>query len=170
MKKKLPIIIAVVAIIYAVIFATVILITIFLPAAVYDDLKLLTGIDSANKMHYRLSVQDETISVKCGKMTGAETLWNYSANSDMNLNMYYTFQVTKGKAKLILVNPDDTIITLTEQDSGDASEQGSPADNSDSIASAAESIAVLDLKKGVNRIKIVCEKGASFSLSFNIPQ
>lgn len=164
MKKKLPIIIAIVVILYAAIFATVMLITIFQPAAVYNDQKLLAGHDSANKMNYRLSIHDETTTVKCNKMTGADTLWSYNADNDISLNMHYTFQVTNGKAKLILVNSDDTIITLAEQDSAVAS------DDPDSITSATESIAVLDLKKGVNRIKIACEKGASFSLSFNISE
>lgn len=166
MKKKRPIIIAIIGIFYAAVFATVILLTIFLPAAVYDDQKLLAGIDSANKMNYRLSKNDGIITVKCNKMTGADTLLRYKADDDMNLNMYYTFQVTSGKAKLILVNPDDTVITLVEQSGDDASEQNvSTAVDSDSIAPAAESMAVLDLKKGENRIRIVCEKGTAFSLS-----
>lgn len=156
MKKKLFVIIAVIAIIYAAIFATVALITIFLPATVYDNQKLLAGGDSSNRMNYRLSIHDETTTVKCDKMTGSDTLWKYNADNDKNLQMEYTFQVTSGKAKLILVNPDDTIITLAEQAGADGSELSAPA----------ESIVELDLKKGVNRIKIVCEKGATFSLSF----
>lgn len=171
MKRKLPIIIAIIIILYAAIFATIMLITIFRPAAVYNDQKLLAGIDSANKMNYRLNIHDETTTVKCSKMTGADTIWNYNADNDMNLKMLYTFQVTDGKAKLILVNPDDTIIILAEQDSAVASEQNvSISDDPDPVASAAESMAVLDLKKGVNRIKIACEKGTSFSLSFTISE
>lgn len=163
MNKKLPVIIAIIVVLYAAIFATVMLITIFQPAAVYNDQKLLAGNDSANKMNYRLSTHDGTISVKCDKMTGADTIWKYKADSDMKLNMYYTFQVTNGKSKLILINPDDTIVTLEEQIAGTTNDSA-PA------ASVVESMAALDLKKGVNRIKIVCEKGASFSLSFNLSE
>jgi len=171
MKKKLPIIVAIVVVLYVAIFAAVMLITIFQPATVYDDQKLLAGNDSANKMNYRLSIHDGITTVRCGKMTGADTLWKYKADNDMNLNMDYTFRVTNGKAKLILINPDDTIITLVEQSSIDAFKQNiSTASDSDSIVSVAESMAVLDLKKGVNRIKIVCEKGTTFSLSFKISE
>lgn len=159
MKKRLPILITVIALLYAAIFGTIMLITIFLPSAVYDNQKLLIGGDRANKINYKLSIHDGITTVNCDKMTGADTLWKQKADCDMKLQMDYMFQVTKGKAKLILVNPDDTVITLAECDSDDTT---------DAAVLAEESTAVLDLKKGENRVKIVCEKGAAFSLSFKI--
>lgn len=161
MKKKLPIIIVIIVLLYAIIFAIVMLITISLPSAVYNDQKLLAGIDSSNKINYQLSIHDGTTTVNCGKMTGMDTLWKCNADSSMNLNMRYTLQVTKGKAKLILVDSNDMVTTLVEQDS---------ANDSDLAASAVESTVELNIKKGANRIKIVCEKSTSFSLFFSISE
>ena len=171
MKKKLPIIIFVIIILYAVIFAVVLLGTMYLPSSVYDNPNLIIqNFNSANKINYRKSTQDGITTINCGKMTGMDTIWNYKVDEDVTLQMYYTFQVTKGKAKLILINPDNTIIPLVEQGGDDASEQAVSTTDSSGMTAPEERTVALNLKKGESRLKIVCEKGTAFSLSFNIPE
>lgn len=193
--KKLAIIIIIAGMLYAAIFAVVKLITIFQPYTIYNNLDLIAGNSdgSANKTNYRISTQDGITTVSCKKMTGMDTIWKYQANEDMTLQMHYNLNVTSGRAKLVLITPDNAIITLAEQDStteqnnsvyqNSTSEPGSSTfhenaaeqDNSafqdntgQESGIAAESTAELNLKKGKNRIRIVCEKGTAFSLSFSI--
>ena len=170
MKKKLPIIIFGIIILYAVIFAVVLLETMYLPSSVYENPNLIIqDFNSANKINYRKSTQDGITTINCSKMTGMDTIWTYNTDEDATLQMYYTFQVTKGRAKLILINPDDTTITLVEQ-GGDTSGQTVGTNDDSDMTAAEEHMIVLDLKKGESRIKIVCEKGTAFSLSFKIPE
>ena len=173
-NKKLAVVIIIIGILYAAIFAVVMFIVIFQPYTVYENPDLIAGrLDgSSSKINYRASTQDGITTINCKKMTGMDTIWKYQADKDMTLQMHYNLKVTAGKAKLVLITPDDTIVTLTEQDSSTSqeyAEQGQETTaNSNTEASDTESTAELTLKKGTNRIKIVCEKGTAFSLSFHI--
>ncbi len=162
MKKKLPIIIGICIFIYAVIFGIIIAGTILLPAYVYENEKLIASeLNAVNKLKYYQTVHDGITTISCSKMTGMETVWKYSASEDVTIQMYYTLQVTDGKAKLIFVPPGDASVLLTEQDSA------APKSTVSDAAPATEQQCTLDLKKGRNKIKIVCEKGTSFELSFH---
>lgn len=162
MKKKLLIIIGICIFIYAVIFGIIIAGTILLPVYVYENEKLIASeLNTANKLKYYKTVHDGVTTVSCSKMTGMDTVWKYNASEDVTIQMYYTLQVTDGKAKLIFVQPGDDTVILAEQDS--AAQKSTVSD----ATSATEQQCTLDLKKGRNKIKIVCEKGASFELSFH---
>lgn len=118
MKKKLLIIIGICIYIYAVIFGIIIAGTILLPAYVYENEKLIASeLNAVNKLKYYQTVHDGITTISCSKMTGMETVWKYSASEDVTIQMYYTLQVTDGKAKLIFVPPGDASVLLTEQDS-----------------------------------------------------
>ncbi len=175
MKKKLPIIIVIIVILYTVIFAVTLLITMYLPSSIYENPNLIIrSFNSANKINYRKNTQDGITTINCGKMTGMDTIWKYMVDEDMTLHMYYNFEVTSGRAKLVLITPDDAIITLAEQDSAECKEESekesSIVNDSGTETSTTGSMTELNLEKGENRIKIVCEKGASFSLSFKISE
>ncbi len=165
MRKKLLIIIGIVMFIYAVIFAIIISGTIILPSYVYENEKLIASkLNTANKINYHRGVQNGITTVTCGKMTGMDVIWKYDTSEDVSMQMCYTLQVTSGKAKLILIRSDNTNSTLVEQDS--STEETTVSDTT----SATEQQCTLDLKKGRNKIKIVCEKGTSFALSFQISE
>ncbi|MDE7184482.1 MAG: hypothetical protein K2O40_08410, partial [Lachnospiraceae bacterium] len=118
MKKKLPIIIGCCLFVYAAIFVIIMLAAFLLPSYVYGNDKLIASeLNSANKIKYRRRVHDGITTVTCDKMTGMDVIWKYNTSEDVAMQMNYTFQVTSGKAKLILIQPDNTSITLTEQDS-----------------------------------------------------
>lgn len=172
-KKKPHIIIICGVILYAALFIVIMLETSLLPSKVYDNQELLSKkLNSFNKMNYRKSTHDGITTVTCGKMQGMEIIWEYKADEDTTRQLNYSLDVTSGKAKLVLIQPDGTVTTLAESDStahesSPTSESGT-ADNPDETTATAESITELDLKKGKNRIKIVCGKGTSFSLSFAV--
>lgn len=119
MNKKLSVVLFIIVTLYAAIFGVIMVITILQPSMAYENTDLLLGniVNSSNKINYRQFTKDGITSITCKKMTGMETIWKYQANEDMTLQMVYDLKVTNGKAKLVLITPDDTIITLTEQDS-----------------------------------------------------
>lgn len=162
--KNLAVVIVIIGILYAAIFSVVLLVTIFLPSAVYDNPDLIAGKSdgSANKVNYKVSTRDSTTTINCKKMTGMDTIWEYKVYEDKTLQMDYTLNVTSGKAKLVLITSDNTITTLAEQDGRE--QEPDAAAHSDPETSSTE----LNLKRGTNRIRIVCGKGTAFSLSFNI--
>lgn len=96
---------------YAAIFAVVMFITVFQPYTVYNNSDLIAGKSdgSANKINYKVSTHDGITTVTCKKMTGMDTIWKYQADEDRTLQMHYDLNVTNGKAKLVLITPDDTI-------------------------------------------------------------
>lgn len=156
MKKKL----------YAVILAVALLASGCSPMNVYNnEERIADNSNSYNKIRYKQSTKDDTTTITCGKMEGMDTVWKYQAEEDTTLQMCCTLEVTSGKAKLVLIQPDDTIITLAEKS---PQEEEMSAEENDDTTSTAESMSTLELKKGSNRMKIVCEKDTSFSLSFTV--
>lgn len=162
MKKKLLIILGSIVVLYVVIFAVILLVTLILPSQVYDNEQLLVKeLNTANKKNYKQNKQNGMTTITCEKMTGMDTIWKYNSLEDMTMQINYSLQVTSGQAKIILIQPDDTIITLVEQESA-------PMGNQQTDTSTIEQTCKLDLKKGRNKMKIVCEKGTAFSFSFQI--
>ncbi len=174
MNKKLSVVLFIIVTLYAAIFGVIMVITILQPSMAYENTDLLLGniVNSSNKINYRQFTKDGITTITCKKMTGMETIWKYQANEDMTLQMVYDLKVTNGKAKLVLITPDDTIITLTEQDSAVFEDNNGQASEttkySDTGMPDMESTVDLNLQKGENRIRIVCRKGTTFSLSFRI--
>lgn len=133
-----------------------------------DDQKIASDANSYNKVRYKqVSINDDT-TITCEKMGGMDTIWEYDADADVDLQMHHTFEVTQGRAKLVLIRPDDTICVLAEQEG--PSGESSPVGGTEGDDPAEESVSILELGQGTNRIKIVCEKDTSFSLSFTIPK
>ncbi|MFG6367191.1 MAG: hypothetical protein K1W16_01980 [Lachnospiraceae bacterium] len=158
MKKKILIFGGIVAF-YVAVFTVILLGTLILPSQVYNNKQLLSKeLNTANKKNYKKEKQNGITTITCEKMTGMETIWKNNVLENITLQMQYSLHVTSGKAKLVLVQPDNTIVTLTEQESNSI-------DNQQIDSATMEQKCRLDLKKGRNKIKIVCEKGTAFSLA-----
>jgi hypothetical protein len=76
-----------------------------------------------------------------------ETLWSIKSDHNKNVLIEYTSQIKKGKLKLVLIHPDDTIKTIFEGDG--------------------ESTVNVPVKKGNNRIKII-GKNTTGEIDFKI--
>ena len=74
----------------------------------------------------------------------------------MELDITYLLNVTRGKVKLVLISPDNSVTTLIERSKG--SELVDYATN------------ILQIKKGFNTIKIVANDNASFEFDIRIPK
>jgi hypothetical protein len=88
-------------------------------------------------------------------MTGMETIWRYKAESDSEITMSYMLSVSQGgKAKLVLITPNNEVIELVEN-----------TDNTETTEMQSQTI---QLTKGNNRIKIVGYDKPKFELKLNV--
>ncbi|WP_425448861.1 hypothetical protein [Dethiothermospora halolimnae] len=88
------------------------------------------------------------------KLSGMGTIWKYQSDDDINLEVPYKFSVQKGKAKLVLISPDDTIVNLIEI--------------TNSSSEKKEKSLTLPIKKGLNRMKVVGHDKASIDMEIQI--
>ena len=110
---------------------------------------------------YKLNIKEQSIEGQefkgvIKKMEGLDTIWTYEADKDMELDMKYLLNVTSGKVKLVLISPDNSVTSLIERSKG--SEVADYATN------------VLQIKKGLNTMKIVAKDNASFEFDIRIPK
>ena len=110
----------------------------FMTSIYNDDSRIVEESDSYNRVRYVQS-----------------TLWSCRASRDMEADIIYKIQVEKGKVKLVLIAPDDTLTIVTEVTS-DTSEEHSEA--------------VLELKEGMNRIKIVAGEDTKFKMEVSVSE
>lgn len=85
-----------------------------------------------------------------------DTVWSYESEEDKLLDITYLINVTSGKLKLVLISPDNSVTNIIEQ-----------TEKSDMTNSATNN---LDIKKGLNRIKIVGDKDTVADLDIKIIQ
>lgn len=99
-------------------------------------------------------IDNNILSISYEKLNGMDTVWLYEANEDMDLDITYQFTVSKGKAKLVHILPDNANQIIIEK-------------NKDTTA--AEETSTIFLKKGTNRIKIVATDNADLKMEISIP-
>ncbi len=99
---------------------------------------------------YRNDVEN-TLEMYARDFVGAQTLWTYDADDDGDVAISYSLSVpSDGKAKLVLVAPDDTVSVLAERTVDPETEE---------LQSK-----TISLMKGKNRIKIVGYDNPTLSL------
>lgn len=74
-----------------------------------------------------------------GTLTGMETLWRIESDGQFYLNLAYNLELEKGRLKLVLIDPDNSVTTIVE-----GSHKGHQS---------------IPLKEGRYRIKIVGDSG-----------
>ncbi len=127
----------------------------FMTSIYNDDSRIVEESDSYNRVRYVQNIRNNKCKISAGKMEGMSTLWSCRASRDMEADIIYKIQVEKGKVKLVLIAPDDTLTTVTEVTS-DTSEEHSEA--------------VLELKEGMNRIKIVAGEDTKFKMEMSVSE
>lgn len=121
---------------------------------IYDD-----NIKIANKSDTMgLDESEETIESGAYKgkikLSGSGTIWRYESSEDCDLKVPYVLSVKSGKAKIVLISPDNTVITLIEN-TGKATVNGTTT-------------LTLPIKKGTNRIKVVSYRKADIDIELHI--
>lgn len=124
-------------------------------ARVYDDEGLIVkSHDSYNLIRSKQSADGNTLSGSAERLEGMGTIWKYNAPEATEVNIEYGLKVSSGKAKLVLISPDDRITVLTECIS-----------DSDAEQSATEA---LQIEKGKNRIKLIGAKGTEIDFTVSV--
>lgn len=121
-----------------------------------DDKKILSDINISELDVKEQSIKGEEFKAVINKIEGLDIIWTYEADKDMELDMKYLLNVTSGKVKLVLISADNSVTTLIER--SQKSELVDYATN------------VLQIKKGLNTIKIVANDNASFEFNIKIPK
>ncbi|MBU3811785.1 MAG: hypothetical protein H9893_09065 [Candidatus Niameybacter stercoravium] len=87
---------------------------------------------------------------------GVDTLWDYEAEEDMEVEVSYCLSVSHGKAKLVYIAPNDQTYIIVE--------------NKDRVKTDDLENAVLQIKKGRNRIKLVAMNKAQIDLKVKVSE
>ena len=118
-----------------------------------DDAKIAGSGDSSSTSMSSRTVIGNDYKWKV-KMTGMQTIWRYNAENDGSVSISYMLSVTEGgKAKLVLITPDNEVVILIEN-----------TDNSVYSELQTQNISV---KQGVNRIKIVGYESPKIEFEMN---
>lgn len=117
-----------------------------------DDKKIASETNTFNMGDIEQEVSENRIEAKIDMIEGMETIWSFTAEDDMGIELSGEMAVQSGKAKLVLILPDSTLTVLAEKDSATESN---------------EITQTLSVKKGLNRIKIVAEKNTKVDLEIS---
>lgn len=88
------------------------------------------------------------------KLSGTGTIWTYKSDKNLNLKVPYTFSVKSGKAKIVLISPNNKVTVLVE--------------NTGKNTEGEIKKLTIPIKKGNNRIKLVGYKKANITLEIHI--
>jgi len=88
------------------------------------------------------------------KLSGSGTIWKYVSDKDTDLQVLYNLVVKDGNAKVVLISPDNNVVTIT--------------DNEEQITLDRMTSINVPIKKGTNRIKIVGYKNPNIKLELHI--
>ena len=109
---------------------------------------------------YSLHKEEQSIEgqVYTGQLEfeGMDTLWDYEAAEDMEVEVSYCLSVSQGKAKLVYIDSNDQPHIIVE--------------NKDRVKTEELENVVLQIKKGRNRIKLVAMNRAQINLRFKISE
>lgn len=89
-------------------------------------------------------------------LSGSATIWTYESSSDIDLKVPYSLSVNRGKAKIVLISPDNTVVDLIE--------------STDKSAVEGATSITIPIKKGNNRIKVVGYKKADIDIELHIKE
>ena len=122
-------------------------------ARVYDsDRAIASSSNSYNLIDYTGNQNGNTVSGSAEKLEGMDTIWSYEAEEEKEVTLSWKLNVSSGKAKFVLINPDGELTTLVECFAGEDSEQSSSG--------------TFEIKQGENRVKLVGAENTSLEYEF----
>lgn len=125
-------------------------------SAIYtNDKELAATYDSWSLFNNNQSIENNEFNGTY-ELSGCGTIWKYSSDEQVDLQVPYNLTVKGGKAKLILITPDNEVKTLVENTSK------SPVKD--------ECTFTLPLEKGLNRIKLVGSNKTNIQVQLKIDE
>lgn len=120
-----------------------------------DNEKISSDTNSFNLDVKEQSIDGQKFKGVIEKIEGMDTIWTYEADKDTMLDITYLLNVSSGKSKLVLIYPDSSVTTIIET-----------TKDSEVVDYATNP---LQIKKGLNRIKIVADENTSLEFNISIP-
>lgn len=121
--------------------------------AIYDnDTKIASESNTYSLKNIEQVHSDLHFTASVEKMEGMDTVWVFDAEEDTVVDITYQLNVSSGKAKLVLIDPEKEVSVIVECDS----KMEEPVQET------------LDIRKGNNRIKIVAGENTQFDIDFTI--
>lgn len=117
-----------------------------------DDEKIASESDTYSFDETMQEIDQQNFGAEIERMEGTSTIWSYKAESDEDIEIHAFLKVDAGKAKLVLIDPDNTVSIITKGNRGDV------ASNDGTLA----------VKKGENRIKLVGGKNTKLVVNLSI--
>lgn len=124
---------------------------------VYDNEELIAAdYNSYNLVQSKGFVDGNCLTGSALTMEGMGKIWEFDAPRDMDVKIESRIKVVSGKAKLVLIYPDDTLSVLKEYEADSEKAQ--------------EFSDTFQVKKGKNRIKLVAGKDTQIEYEISIDQ
>lgn len=117
-----------------------------------NDKGIADDFNSYNLTNYTGSQEGNTVFGSAEKMEGMDTIWKYEASEDTEVTFTWKLNVSSGKAKFVLIDPDGNLSTLVEC----KAESGGEQDGTETF----------EMKKGENRVKLVGAEKTSLEYEF----
>jgi len=122
----------------------------------YDDDATIAKTGDSSSMRSASSTNIGNELSVTATLTGTRTIWRYNTRDEVSIELSYLLSVSSGgKAKLVLVTPDNEVIILSEN-----------TDNT--IINDEMKSQTISLKPGNNRIKIVGKDAPKLELKLHI--
>lgn len=118
-----------------------------------NDEKIIAEGDSFYLNLKNQKLTDDSLTASC-VFNGIDTIWQYNADSDLEVDLTYGLTLTKGKAKLVFIDGNNKITNIVER--------------TEKYTDENTAIAKLNLKKGINRIKLVAADKPDLNLNLSI--
>jgi hypothetical protein len=119
-----------------------------------DDTTIIRSGDSNSTTGASSTIIGNDLSVTA-TLTGSRTIWRYDAETDTDATFSYSLSVSSGgKAKLVLITPDNEVIVLAE--------------NTDNTTDSEIQTQTVSLQKGEYRIKIVGQAAPKLTLKLSV--
>lgn len=120
-----------------------------------DNEKISSNTNSFNIDVEKQNIEGQEFNGVIKKIEGMDTIWTYESDKDIEVDMTYLLNVTSGKLKLVLIAPDSSVTNLIEATKD--------SDVLDYVTNT------LQIKRGINRIKIVADENTSLKFNISIP-
>lgn len=139
--------------IWCVILISLLLTGCWMNSLYYNESKISSDTNSFNLNKAEQTIENQKY-VGVIEFEGMDTIWTYDTEENKDIEISYLLSVSKGKAKLVLIDPKNNVKVLAEN-----------FDNT--IQNEMETIQ-LSLEKGKNRIKLVAADKAQIHLELGI--
>lgn len=121
----------------------------------YNNEKKIASDNTFNLFEEEQSIEGDNFKGNA-EIEGTDVIWTYDAEEAEDIDIMYSLNARKGKAKIVLIKPDGAVETLIE--------------NTSDLKTEDLTTKSLHLDKGENRIKLVAATGTEVEFDITLPK